>query len=453
MIRSLLLLIAALALSACATIEPYPADRPLVAPQAFAGELPPSGVAENWWEGFEDPVLDELVADGLAANIDIAIARDRLRGAAALLRAERADRLPRLDGAADAAIGLGSSNSDSASLGLLGTFDPDISGRLAAEIRAAAADYAQAEYIVADQRRLVAAAIAAQYIEYRRTGAQLDLLAQSTELQERTLRIVTLRFEAGLAANLDVRRAAADLAQTRARRGLIEIARAGAANRLAILLGRSPGLFAPAGSISDRTIPDYAGGPPAGTPADLLRRRADVLAAEAALLRAAADVGVEQADLRPSLTIPASVTLGDGSIGGILDDFIATIGAALDLPLFDGGRRRAEVEAAEAEADARFGEYRLTFLEALGEVENALVALDANGQRIEALTEAIEQSEAALEQSDALYREGLATLFDVLDAQRQLIASRQSLIDSQAALASAYIAFHASVGSDGVARE
>ena len=447
MIRTLALLSAATALTACASLDPYPVDRPVMAPQAYAGELPPSGVAENWWQGFGDPVLNDLVEQGLAANLDIAIARDRLRAADALLQAERADRLPRLDGAADAAIGLGTSDSDSASIGLLGTFDPDISGRLSAQIRAAAADYAQAEYILADQRRLVAAAIAAQYIEYRRTGAQLELLAQSTELQERTLRIVTLRFEAGLAANLDVRRAAADLAQTRARRGLIEIARAGAANRLAILLGQSPGLFTPEPAPGQHTIPDYAGGPPAGTPADLLRRRADVLAAEAALLRASAIVGVEQADLRPSLTIPASVTLGDGSIGGILDEFIASIGAALDLPLFDGGRRRAEVDAARAEADARFGEYRLTFLEALGEVENALVALDANGQRIDALSEAIEQSEAALEQSDALYREGLATLFDVLDAQRQLIASRQSLIDSQAALATSFISFHAAIGA------
>ena len=104
------------------------------------------------------------------------------------------------------------------------------------------------------------------------------------------------------------------------------------------------------------------------------------------------------------------------------------------------------MEAAKAETDARYGEYRLTFLEALGEVENALVSLDANSQRIAALSEAIEQSEAALEQSDALYREGLATLFDVLDAQRQLIGSRQSLIDSEAALAISFVSFHAAIG-------
>ena len=156
MIRVAALACAALALSACASIDPYPAQRPVLAPQAYAGDLPASGVAETWWRGFQDPVLEELVEEGLAANIDIAIARDRLRGAAALLRAERADRLPRVDGAADASIGIGTFDSDSASIGLLGTFDPDISGRLDAEIRAAAADYAQAEYVVADQRRLVA---------------------------------------------------------------------------------------------------------------------------------------------------------------------------------------------------------------------------------------------------------------------------------------------------------
>ena len=82
-------------------------------------------------------------------------------------------------------------------------------GRLAAEVRAAVADYAETNYLLAEQRRLVAAAIASQYIEYRRTQTQLDLLEQSTDLQDQTLRIVTLRFEAGLAANLDVRRAAA----------------------------------------------------------------------------------------------------------------------------------------------------------------------------------------------------------------------------------------------------
>uniref|UniRef100_UPI001472FEA5 TolC family protein n=1 Tax=Pseudopontixanthobacter vadosimaris TaxID=2726450 RepID=UPI001472FEA5 len=218
-------LLPVLLIGGCASVEPVEIPATVAAPPAYAANLPPAGLARQWWRGFDDPVLDALIERGLAANYDIAAAADRLRAAAALLRAERSDRLPGVDGAANAGAGLDAGGAGvDAGAGLFGLFNPDINGRLAAEIRAAVADYAEADYLVADTRRLVAAAIASQYIEYRRTGAQLDLLQESTDLQEQTLRIVTLRFEAGLAANLDVRRAAADLAQTRARRGLIAIA-------------------------------------------------------------------------------------------------------------------------------------------------------------------------------------------------------------------------------------
>ena len=450
--RRLAFLAAPALLGGCATITPEPVAPVVMAPASYATDLPPAGLDQEWWRGFDDPVLDALIERGLAANLDVEAAADRLRAAEALLRAERSDRLPSLDGAGDAGLVLGSDNDVLTSAGLFGLLDLDLNGRLAAEIRAAAADYAEADYLVADRRRLVAAAIASQYLEYRRSGAQLELVDESTDLQEQTLRIVTLRFEAGLSANLDVRRAAADLAQTRARRGLIAIARADAANALAVLIAEPPGSFAPPPSRDETPIPDYGAGPPSGVPADLLRRRTDILAAEARLVGAAAAIGIERADLRPSLTIPGSLVLGNGSLTGLFSDFLLTLGAAIDLPLFDGGRRRAEVDAAQALADARLAEYRNTFLVALAEVENALVAIEAYRLRIAALTEAIEQSETALSQSNALYREGLASLFDVLDAQRQLIASRQSLIDSEAALSSSFVAFHAAVGSPGFGR-
>lgn len=436
----------AVLLSACARTEPVTLAPEVSPPPVYATDLPPSGLDQEWWRGFEDPVLDTLVRRGLAANLDLDAASDRLAAAAALLRAERADRLPSLDAGGEAGLRIGNDSDLTATAGLFGLFNPDVDGRLAAEIRAAVADYAEAEYFVADQQRLVTAAIASQYIEYRRAGAQLELLDQSSDLQQQTLRIVTLRFEAGLAANLDVRRAAADLARTRARRGLIAISRADALNALAVLLAEPPGVFSVPAQEDRGDIPDYARGPEAGVPADLLRRRADILAAEARLARAAANIGIEQADLRPSLSIPGDLLLGDGSLGGLLGDFLLTLGAAIDVPVFDGGRRRAEVAAARADADARLAQYRATFLQALGEVETSLVAINAYQQRNVELEQAIEQSEAALSQSDALYREGLASLFDVLDAQRQLISSRQDLIDSEAALARSFVSFYTAIG-------
>ena len=439
----------ALLIVGCASTDVEVPDISVGAPTEFSADLPAAGLDEPWWRAFSDPILDDMIARGLAANLDIAAAGDRLRAAEALLRAERADRLPAIDGSANLGVETDDDGTRvTAGGGLFGSFDPDLSGRLGAEVRLATARYAEAGYLQADRRRLVAAAIAAQYVEYRRTGAQLALLEESTELQRQTLRIVTLRFEAGLSANLDVRRAAADLAQTQARLGLIEVSRAEAKHALAVLLGEAPGTFdIPASAGGNTSIPDYIAGPPIGGPVNLLRRRGDVLAAEARLAAAAAQVGIEQADLRPSLVVPASILIGDGSIDGLFSSFLATLGAALDLPLFDGGRRRAEVDAARAELDASLADYRQAFLLALGEAENALVAIGAYRQRATALAEAIEQSETALGQSNALYREGLASLFDVLDAQRQLIASRQSLLDNQADLANAFIALHSAAAS------
>lgn len=441
--------ICSLLLAGCATTIPdAPGREDVEMPAEFVADYrPPPGTSEVWWEGFGEARLNELIELALAQNLTIEATADRLEAARALLRAEQSDRLPSFDGAASAGMDASSGSFDvTLSPGVAGFFDPDLSGRLSAEIEAAAAAAGAAEFLVADRRRIVAAEVARQYVELRRTGERLELLDESTRLQEQTLRIVTLRFEAGLSANLDVRRAAADLAQTRAQRGLLELQRARSAHSLDILTGRNPAGVPPL--VQGWGIPSYTGGPARATPADLLRRRPDLLIAEMDLLEAAAVVGIERADLLPSLSISGSALLGDGSFAGILDDLFASIGASLDLPLFDGGRRRAEITAAEAELDASFAEYRALVLQVMAEVENSLVAIQAYSDRAADLSQAIEESERAFEQSNALYREGLATLFDVLDSQRQLINSRQALIDTQADLSISHIDLYAAIGSD-----
>ncbi|MEW9856439.1 efflux transporter outer membrane subunit [Novosphingobium sp. M1R2S20] len=445
----LLILAGSVALSACAGTAPYTPSAPPVAlsPEFVTAFRPPAGDNATWWRGFNDPVLEALVRRALDQNLTIAAARSRLEAARAAVLAERSDRLPSLS--ADGAVELLEGTSDRTTLGgSAGTsvlFDPDIGGRLSREVEAAAARADAARYVLADARRLVAAAVAQQYVELRRSEARLVLLEESTELQQRTLRIVQLRFEAGLSANLDVRRAAADLAQTEAQRGVLLLQRAEAARALSVLLGDSPQPL-PARPDEPR-IPAFAGGPPTGVPADLLRRRPDLLVAEANLAEAAAMMGAEQADLLPALALTGRIEIGDGLVSGIFDEVFGSLGALLDIPLFDGGRRRAEIVAARAEADARFDEYRQTLLDALREVENALVAIESYSDRSADLRNAIEQSEAAFNQSNALYREGLASLFDVLDSQRQLIGSRQSLIDSEAQIASAIIDLYSATGA------
>ncbi len=443
----LCILWAAAALTACASqsgVSPVPRVN---VPDGFVTEYrPPAGENPLWWQGFGDAALNRLVDRAFDRNFSVEIARERLASARALLVAERADRFPTIDGAADAEL-IGDSDDLRAGVGAGASilFDANLSGRLSREIEAALANARAAEYLVADARRVVAAAVAEQYIALRRSEVRLGLLEESTDLQRQTLRIVELRFGAGLSANLDVRRAAADLANTEAQRGLLELQRAEAARALSLLSGDPPEALPPI--AEEPAIPGYRGGPPTGTPVDLLRRRPDLIVAEARLVEAGARVGVERADLYPSLVIPAEITIGDVAAGGLLGNVFATVAAALDIPIFDAGRRRAEVAAAEAEARARFIEYRQVTYAALGEVENALVAIQSYDERSQALRQAIEQSESAFNQSNALYREGLTSLFDVLDAQRQLIGSREDLIDSEANLASSIIALYAAIGS------
>ena len=427
--------------------EVEPAGSIALSDDYFADARPPAGLEEAWWRGFDEAELDARVAEALARNQTLEAARARLAAARAVLRAEEADFLPTVDG--DATLGGsvddGGTFLDEASAGLGGVWTIDLNGRLSAERAEALAGVEASEYFLADRRRLLASAVANRFVELRRTGARLRLLEQSADLQRQTLRIVQLREEAGLSSNFDVRRAAADLSRTLAQRGPLLLARARAANALSVLTGEPPAPVPEA--EGSETIPDYERGPALGVPADLLRARPDLLLAEADIAAAAARVGIERADLLPALRLPGFVSLGDGGVGGLFDQAVAGLAAVLGVPIFDGGRRRAEIAAAEAGLDAALADYRQVLLESLAEVESALVAIRSAEDRRDELASAVAESEAAFEQSNALYREGLASLFDVLDVQRQLIGSREALIDAEAALAQAYIDLFTAVGA------
>jgi multidrug efflux system outer membrane protein len=449
--RAAILLPAFALLAGCATPripEREPAAGIALPADYFADARPEAGLDEAWWHGFGDPELDALVDQALSRNPSLEAARQRLAAARAIVVAEQSDFLPTIDGelAGDGAIDDRGRGAEGAGASIGGVWRIDINGRLSAERAAAIAAADGAAQLVADRRRLIAAAVASQYIELKRTAARLRLLEESSDLQRQTLRIVTLRFEAGLSSNLDVRRARADVARTEAQRGLLQLARARAANALAVLVGDTPSGVPEA--AREAQVPRYARGPAIGVPADLLRRRPDLLLAEADIARAAAEVGIERADLLPALALPGLVTLGDGSIDGLFSQAVASLSAVLGVPLVDGGRRRAEVRAAESILEAELADYRQALLGVLAEVETALTAISAAKDRTSEFQNAVSESEAAFEQSNALYREGLASLFDVLDVQRQLISSREALIDGNADLAQAHVDLFTAVGGD-----
>ncbi|MFL0357708.1 efflux transporter outer membrane subunit [Erythrobacter sp. GH1-10] len=445
-----LLIASAAALTACVgpSIPDAEPSAGIAIPTDFLAETrPASGLDDYWWRGFEDEELNRLVERALEDNQSLEAARQRLNAARAIVAAEESEFFPTVDAEAAGGIAVddAGSSSDSASLAVEGVWTIDLNGRLSAERAAALADAQGAAFFVAERQRLIASAVADQFVELKRTAARLRLLDQSTELQQQTLQIVTLRYEAGLSSNFDVRRAAADLARTQAQRGPLLLARTRAANALSVLTGNPPSPMKQA--EEDVAVPRYRQGPEIGLPADLVRRRPDLLLAEAEVARAAAGVGIERADLAPSFVLRGVLSSGSGGFDGLFSSALASLAASLGLPLIDGGRRKAEVRAAESELQAALADYRQNLLEVFADVEGALVSIQSAEDRQSELRRAVRESEAAFDQSNALYREGLASLFDVLDVQRQLISSREALIDGESDLAQAHIALFAAVGA------
>jgi multidrug efflux system outer membrane protein len=442
--------VSALALTGCAAGPDYtPPVTP--EPEAFSrsvDEAIGAVSASNWWSGFEDPMLTRVVEAALEANLDIAQGSQRLAAAEALSGAAGSDFLPTIDGGAN--YGLRSTGADSVGASISLSQVIDTNGRLRRAQERAAAEQLAAQYSLDDIQRLTAASAARLYVDLRRARTRLALLDTSLDLQQRTLDIVEQRAQAGLSADLDVRRATADLARTRAQRGALELQEARARNALAVLIAQIPGqpldVLAAEGEASTEALNlGYEAALPVGTPTALLRRRPDLRVAEARLVAATADIGVQAADLYPSLRLPGSINADFND--GLSSDLTASLSAVLDIPLFDFGRRRAELNAAEARAAEAALSYQQAVLSALEDVETGLVAIESVQARLADLEIAVDEGERAYDQLNALYREGLASFIDVLDAQRTLIGSREALVDTEANLASAIIDLNLALAS------
>lgn len=439
-----------LGLSACVAGPDYAAPA-TAEPAAFSRTLAPgpSGYSEaDWWTGFEDPVLTSVVETALDANLDIAQASQRLAAVEALAGAAGSDFLPTIDGGASYRVQSTGADTSGAALSISQVIDTN--GRLRRLQERARADLIEAQFSLEDVHRLTAVSAASLYVDLRRARKRLALLDASLALQQRTLDIVVQRAQAGLSADLDVRRATADLARTRAQRGALELQEARAQNGLAVLLARTPGaplalLMDEQGQASEELALAYAQAVPVGRPTDLIRRRPDLRASEARLMAATAEVGIQAADLYPSLRLPGTISADFSN--DLSTDLTASLGAVLDIPLFDFGRRQAELTAAQARAAEAALAYQSAVLEALEEVETGLVAIESAQTRLADLQVAVAEGERAYDQLNALYREGLASFIDVLDAQRTLIGNREALVDTQASLAAAIIDLNLALAS------
>jgi len=475
--RTLAALAAMLLLAGCVTsgrdtrlpVVPLPDsfDAPLPAAIAASGSDPGIAAAIEdtaWWRSFDDPVLDALVDRSLAGNPGLQEAASRVREARAVARGTAgADRpslglggnaaLQRSQRLGDASGGAGAT-SGNAGLGLAFGWIPDLFGGQASAVEAAEAEALRQDWLRRQTGLALVAQTARTYLALRGVQGLQAIAEDSLDLQRQTLVLVQGRTEAGLAPQLDFTRAEAAVAALEAELAptAAEIRRL--RNALSVLAGQPPG--APEGlpaALQPQVpapdgLPVLLTGPPIGLPADLLRRRPDLRAAEAALVRATANIGVAESAFYPTLRLPGDLALSVAGLGtgAIVQTVLAGIGAVMNMPLVDGGQRQAGLDAAQERALQAALAYRATLLAALEEVEAALLAHEGAQAQLAALRVTVDANARAFEQADILYRQGLANFLDVLDAQRALNESRRRELLAATAVTQASMNIYAAAG-------
>ncbi|WBO22669.1 efflux transporter outer membrane subunit [Sphingomonas abietis] len=464
-----------LVLSGCTVGPDYrpPSAGRMGVPDHYATDVAPGAEAPSeqelatWWAALGDPMLDTLIEKALAANPDIEAAGAQLRQARAQYKQARAALFPTLNvngsGGRTALLGKGQStfiatpggtggtsfategSYNQVNAGLDAAYEVDLFGGVRRSIEAAKGDYASSAETLRDTQRTIVAEVALDYIDARSAQERLAIARSNLKSQDETVQLVGWRVKAGLVSGLDLAQAKAQQEQTAATIPSLETSLAQSLNALATLTGQAPGSVS-AGFDPPRPVPvaDRALG--VDIPVAMLAQRPDVRAAERTLAAATARIGVAKAQLYPTLKLSGSLGGNGTAIGDIGTFLTGTLLASVSAPIFDGGAIRAQIENARGGADLALANYHKAVLTALSDVENALVSLANSRRRVVTLGAAVDDSRAALIYAESQYRAGLIDFQTLLDSQRTLLSSQDSLAQARADRATALVQLYKALG-------
>jgi NodT family efflux transporter outer membrane factor (OMF) lipoprotein len=451
-LRAMALAVAA-TLSACAVQGPATQVDALAPPQ-WQAPLPHNGSRADlatWWRGQADGLLVQLIESAQAVSPTVASAASRI----AQSRAERVAAGAALAPNVDAAASVNRSNQQSAlpmgttsQAALNASWEIDLFGANRAARDAAQARLESAHAGWHDARVSVAAEVANQYYGLRACEQLLTVAQQDAVSRADTARLTELSAKAGFQspASLSLARASAADGNSRyiSQRAMCDVDVKVLSGLTAIAEPELRRKLA-AGSAAAAVAPSMAIGE---LPARTLSQRPDVFTAEREVAAASADVGNAQAQRYPRLTLSGSVGVANFRAGGDntkTDTW--TIGpVALSLPVFDAGRRRANVDAASARYDAAVVSYRATVRQAVSEVEQALVNLDSTAARAGDAQTALEGYRANYTAVDDRYKNGMASLFELEDARRTRLTAEQTVINLQRERSAAWVALYRAAG-------
>ena len=445
-----LIAVTAVVLAGCSFMPTYEPP-PLPVAASFPDQATEQAAVDIRWQDFvTDARLRELITLALANNRDLRVATLNIEQVRAQYDIRRADLLPTLNLAASGSRQPNSSGgtNTSYSVGLaVSSWELDFFGRVASLKEAALAQYlASAEARRAAQTSLVAA-VASTWLSLQANEGLLALTQRTLATRKESLRLTRLRFDNGASSALDLRQAESLTAAAESALAQQQRQRALDRNALTLLVGQSVPdalLFNPA----DPGQAPLMATVPAGLPSDLLTRRADVRQAEQQLIAANASIGAARAAFFPRI----SLTAGLGTVSNELADLFKSGSWGLSLapqavlPLFDAGRNQANLEAANATREIAVAQYEKAIQTAFREVADALAGRATLGEQVRA-----QQAQATAEAdrfrlAELRYRNGVASFLDVLDAQRSLFATQQSLALSQLALQQNQVALYKALG-------
>lgn len=423
--------------------------------EAQPAEQQPRG---EWWLAFNDPALNELMAEAIRNNANLTVAAARVKQARAIAGIAEADRIPQIG------VGVGANRSQQApqeaglpqgtrmspvtsyNARLTASYEVDLFGRVSSNVAAARNDAATVEANYRSVLLSLQADVAQTWFRLRATDAELATVAQTVRLREENVKVNQRRFDLGDIGEFDLSRAKTELATSRAEAIGLQRQRTTAEHSLAVLLGK------PAASFNASENPLAEGGVlpaiPGGLPSSLLERRPDIAAAQRAMEASNARIGVARSAMFPALTINAD----GGGVGPAFSDVFRwssrswLLGALLSMPVIDGGRNRANITRSEAVLEESVGQYRQTVLTAFAEVEDNLAGLRILSGQTAQIDEAVVAARRSADLAQKLYDAGRSSYLELLDAQRNLAAVERTAVQLRGDRAITTVALIRSLG-------
>lgn len=407
----------------------------------------------GWWKRLQDPILTGLVAGAVANNIDVQSARSRVRQARFQRIVTGASQLPEATASAAAEKSYSTTNdgspreNDIFSGGFDASWEIDLFGGIRRSVEASQADYEASVEELRDTLVSLVAEVALDYIDVRTYQTRLGITTEQIASQQETLGLLLSLSEAGRGDELAIAQARYNLESAKASIPTLELSLEKSINSLAILTGR------PAGSLQSlletvRTIPEIDAFPDAGVPADLIRRRPDIRKAERLYAAETARIGKAEAERYPSLSLRGSIGLQSSSLDDLFGSpmRIWSGGPTLNVPIFNGGTQRNQVKIQSEVQQQAYYSYQSAVLEATREVENGLVALTKEQEKLHHLVNGLKAAREAEELAKIEYMAGVTDFADVLDAQRSTLSFRDQLTQSSAQVVAELISLYKALG-------